>query len=67
MIQEIEEINDSDEKIRIQLSRKERTNDLVRHNRNNLEKSLNNLEYLNISNKHSLSPSAEKIRTRTYN
>jgi len=68
LIREIEEINDLDEKIRIQLSRKERTNDLIRGNRSTLNKSLNNLEgYYNSSNMQTFSPSAEVNRSRPYN
>lgn len=50
LIQEIEDITDQDERIRSELSRKEKTLNLVKNNKVALEKSLNNLEdYLNKS------------------
>jgi hypothetical protein len=69
LIREIEEIDDLDEKIRIQLSRKDRTNDLIRINRSTLNKSLNNLDgyFNNNSKKQNLSPSVEMNRSRPYN
>jgi hypothetical protein len=50
LIHEIEEITDVDEKIRSQLTRKEKTLNMVRNNKSIMEKSLNNLEdFLNRS------------------
>ncbi len=62
-------INDMDEKIRIQLFRKERTNDLIRANRNIVDKSLNNMDaQLTRGNKNTLSPSFDFNRSsRPYN
>lgn len=57
MIQEIEQIVEQDERIRQQLSRKERTTTILRNNKNNLEKSLNNLDdFLNRSTNRTMSP-----------
>ena len=44
MIQEIEGINETDEKVRIHLARKEKTGEILRMNRTGLDKSLNNME-----------------------
>jgi len=50
LIQEIEDITDVDEKIRNQLTRKEKTLHMVKSNKSIMEKSLNNLEdFLNRS------------------
>ncbi len=47
---EVESVIEQDERIRQQLSRKERSMALIRNNKNNVEKSLNNIdEYLNRS------------------
>lgn len=54
--------------MRIQLSRKERTNDLVRVNKSVMDKSLNNLDsQLSRTIKQTLSPSVDVNRTRPYN
>ena len=50
MIQEIEDITEVDERIRDQLTRKEKTMHMVKSNKSVMERSLNNLEdFLNRS------------------
>ena len=64
MILEIEGINDTDEKIRFHLTRKERTGDLIRMNKTGLDKSLNNMgEYLSKTNTRTVSPGFRNSRT----
>ena len=59
---------DQDEKIRQQLARKERTAGILRNNKNNLEKSLNNLDdFINRSYNRTMSPSYQLNNSKINN
>ena len=63
MIQEIEIINETDEKVRMHLTRKEKTGEILRMNRTGLEKSLNNMEvYLENTKTRTVSPGFRNTR-----
>ena len=68
MTQEIEEITLQDETIRNQLARKEKTQSLIKYNKETLEKSLCNLEdFINKSASRGFSPNYKLNRSNNNN
>jgi hypothetical protein len=64
---ELRNIVDEDERIRIQLSRKNKVVDLLKNNKNVLEKSLINLdEFMNRSSRSTMSPSFNLSKSKEY-
>ena len=63
MIQEIEGMNETDEKIRMHLTRKEKTGEILKMNKTCLDKSLNNMEeFLSNTKTRTVSPGFRNTR-----
>jgi len=67
LIGELRTVLDEDERIRIQLSRRNKVVDLLKNNKNVLEKSLMNLdEFMNRSSRSTVSPSFNMSKSKEY-
>ena len=59
----MQDINETDEKVRMHLTRKEKTGEILRMNRTGLDKSLNNMEgYLSNTHTRTVSPGFRNTR-----
>lgn len=60
----MEGINETDEKVRMHLTRKDKTGEILRMNKTNLDKSLNNMEeYLSNTKTRTVSPGFRNTRS----